>query len=254
MSLSVRPPLTWPVSPPSRTRTAAAPSRGRRACGRSRRSPPGPTGCPPCRRPTSSSARPTGTSRGGGRASPAGPPEARQEALGPRAHSVRHAELAAHGLPRGRRVVARHASAGSTRAWPRRPSVETDVPSPTAPRAEAVCLVGRPAPVRDLAELVAEVAPRRPRTPRGPICRARERRRTRCVPPHLGHASGSPPALPSPSGTCARSSPVSLLFSPMPSLLASRDIMPSIPTSPFDALFTDNIVAGTRGIVMSTMV
>ena len=33
------------------------------------------------------------------------------------------------------------------------------VPSPTAPRAEAVRLVGRPAPVRDLAELVAEVAP-----------------------------------------------------------------------------------------------
>ena len=34
-----------------------------------------------------------------------------------------------------------------------------DVPSPTAPRAGAVRLVGRPAPVRDLAELVAEVAP-----------------------------------------------------------------------------------------------
>ena len=36
----------------------------------------------------------------------------------------------------------------------------------------------------------------------------------RCVPPHLGHASGPPPALPSPSGTCARRGPVSLLLSP----------------------------------------
>lgn len=36
----------------------------------------------------------------------------------------------------------------------------------------------------------------------------------RCVPPHLGHAPGSPPALPGPSGTCARRGPVSLLLSP----------------------------------------
>ena len=36
----------------------------------------------------------------------------------------------------------------------------------------------------------------------------------RCVPPHLGHAPGSPPALPSPSGTCARRGPVSLPLSP----------------------------------------
>ena len=38
--------------------------------------------------------------------------------------------------------------------------------------------------------------------------------RTRCVPPHLGHASGSPPVLPSSASTCARRGPVSLLPSP----------------------------------------
>ena len=36
----------------------------------------------------------------------------------------------------------------------------------------------------------------------------------RCVPPHLGYASGSSHILPSPSGTCARRCPVSLLLSP----------------------------------------
>ena len=143
--LSVRPPLTRPAYPPSRTRTAAAPSRGRAACCRSSPSPPGPTGCPPCRRPTSSSARPTGTSRGSGRASSSRPPEARQEALGPRVYRVRHAELAAHGLPRGRRVVARHASAGGARAYPggRRPWRAFPRPRPPGPRPYASS-VGRP--------------------------------------------------------------------------------------------------------------
>lgn len=95
--LSVRPPLTRPAYPPSRTRTAAAPSRGRTACCRSSPSPPGPTGCPPCRRPTSSSARPTGTSRGSGRASSSRSP--RGAPGSPRASRAahHHAELAAHG-------------------------------------------------------------------------------------------------------------------------------------------------------------
>ena len=81
--------------------------------------------------------------------------------------------------------------------------------------------------------------------------------RTRCVPPHLGHASGSrsaSPDLPSSANTCARSRSMSLLLSSTPSLLASRGIMSSIPASPLDVLFADNIVAETRGIVMSTVV
>ena len=116
MKLSVRPPSARPAYPPSRTRGAAALSQGRAACCRSPPSPPGPTGCPPCRRPASSSARPTGTSRGSGRASPARPPEARQEALGPR-------------------VVARHASAGGTRTYPggRRPWRTFPRPRPPGP-------------------------------------------------------------------------------------------------------------------------
>ena len=48
----------------------------------------------------------------------------------------------------------------------------------------------------------------RPRDP-SPSCPSH----ARCVPPHLGHAPGSPPALPGPSGTCARRGPVSLLLS-----------------------------------------
>ena len=77
---------------------------------------------------------------------------------------------------------------------------------------------------------------------------------TRRVPPHLGHASGSPLALPGPSGTCARRSPVSLLLSSTPGPLASRGIMPGIPRLPSTCLLADNIVAETRGVVMPTAV
>ena len=75
----------------------------------------------------------------------------------------------------------------------------------------------------------------------------------RYVPPHLGYAFGSPPALSSPLGTCARSSPVSLLLSPTPSPLVSCGIMPGIPAPPLDAMSADNIVAEARGFVMPTM-
>ena len=55
----------------------------------------------------------------------------------------------------------------------------------------------------------------RPQDPRAHLCDPSLScpLRTRRVPPHLGHASGSPPALPGPSGTCARRSPMSLLLS-----------------------------------------
>ena len=156
--------------------------------------------------------------------------------------------------------------------------------------------------------------PRRPRTPRGPTCRARARRRraprlpghprrrpgppagrrlagaravdlagdgcplpggagarpqdprdrpcdpspsrpshARCVPPHLGHASGSPPALPSSASTCARSRSMSLLLSSTPSLLASCSIMSSIPASPLDVLFFGSAVVQKRSIVKPTV-
>ena len=71
--------------------------------------------------------------------------------------------------------------------------------------------------------------------------------RTRCVPPHLGHASGSPPASPSSASTCARRSPMSLLLSSTPSFLASCSIMSSIPRLPSTCFLADNIVAETRG-------
>lgn len=99
----------------------------------------------------------------------------------------------------------------------------------------------------------------RPQDPRAHLCDPSLScpLRTRCVPPHLGHASGSrsaSPDLPSSANTCARSRSMSLLLSSTPSLLASRGIMSSIPASPLDVLFADNIVAETRGIVMSTVV
>ena len=119
---------------------------------------------------------------------PAGPPRRARKPSGLARVAHLHAELAAHGLPRGRRVVARHASAGSTRAWPRRPSAETDVPSPTAPRAGAVRLVGRPAPVRDLAGPVAEVAP-----PQTTHASGSGMPRSRTAPPSAAAPVASPP-------------------------------------------------------------
>ena len=56
----------------------------------------------------------------------------------------------------------------------------------------------------------------RPQDPRDRPCDPSPSRpsHARCVPPHLRHASGSPPALPSSASTCARRSPMSLLLSP----------------------------------------
>ena len=76
----------------------------------------------------------------------------------------------------------------------------------------------------------------------------------RCVPPHLGHASGSPPALPSSASTCARRGSMSLLLSSTSGFLASRGIMPGIPRLPSTCFLADNIVAETRGVVMPTVV
>ena len=96
----------------------------------------------------------------------------------------------------------------------------------------------------------------RPQDPRAHLCDPSLScpSHARRVPPHLGHASGSPPALPGPSGTCARRSPMSLLLSSTPSLLAPRGIMSSIPRLPSTCLLADNIVAETRGVVMPTVV
>ena len=193
--LSVRPPSARPAHPLSRTREAAAPSRGRTACCRSPPSPPGPTGRPPCRRPTPSSARPTGTSRGGGRASPAGPP--RGAPGSPRASRASRTAMPSSprtasraGVASWRDTQARGAPGrgpGGRRPWRAFPRPRPPGPGPCASS------VGRPRSATSQSSSPRS-PPRRPRTPRGPTCRARARRRRASRPPGQHRRRPGPPA------------------------------------------------------------
>ena len=107
------------------------------------------------------------------------------------------------------------ARAGTCPGTPRRPS---RTPRASRPRTRARRgSPGRPPRARGHPSRPMVLRERvRPQDPRDRPCDPSPSRpsHARCVPPHLGHAPGSPPALPGPSGTCALRGPVSLPLSP----------------------------------------